>query len=114
MYPTEEEFSDPYTYIKSLLPLGEKYGILKIEPPAKWRPKFSLDLGVSVLCEADASASATKKKAVDATNTRLSNSTAVSRLSTQWALLLEQLWIGSLGWPDFMPSGALLWTSTRL
>jgi histone demethylase JARID1 len=47
VYPSEEEFRDPYTYIKSLIPLGDEYGIVKIEPPAKWRPKFSIDLGVS-------------------------------------------------------------------
>lgn len=46
--PSEEEFKDPQEYIKSLGPLGEKYGILKIIPPDNWRPKFSLDTSVSV------------------------------------------------------------------
>jgi [histone H3]-trimethyl-L-lysine4 demethylase len=49
MYPSEEEFKDPHKYIKSLVELGRKYGILKIVPPANWNPRFSLDIGVRLL-----------------------------------------------------------------
>lgn len=47
-YPSEEEFTNAYSYIKSIASDGEKYGLLKIVPPANWNPKFSLDTGVSM------------------------------------------------------------------
>lgn len=43
LYPTDQEFSDPYAYIKSQRELGLKYGILKIVPPSCWNPRFGLD-----------------------------------------------------------------------
>ncbi|ANB12459.1 Jhd2p [Sugiyamaella lignohabitans] len=45
LYPTIEEFKDPYSYINSLYELGEKYGILKVVAPEKWNPKFAIDIG---------------------------------------------------------------------
>lgn len=41
--PTEEEFKDPLTFIKSITPIGEKYGICKIIPPKNWQPPFTLE-----------------------------------------------------------------------
>lgn len=54
LYPSEEEYKDPYTYIRSISELGKQYGILKIVPPPSWNPRFSLDIGVSwlkLLCD---------------------------------------------------------------
>lgn len=31
--PTDEEFKDALTYIKSIAPIAQKYGIVKIRPP---------------------------------------------------------------------------------
>lgn len=47
-YPSEEEFKNAYNYIQSISPVGEKYGLVKIVPPATWNPKFALDTGVSI------------------------------------------------------------------
>ncbi|CAN0209912.1 unnamed protein product, partial [Scytosiphon promiscuus] len=37
-YPTEEQFRDPLTYVESIRPLAESYGIAKIVPPEGWSP----------------------------------------------------------------------------
>ncbi|CAM9907210.1 unnamed protein product, partial [Hapterophycus canaliculatus] len=37
-YPTEEQFRDPLTYIESIRPIAEGYGIAKIVPPVGWSP----------------------------------------------------------------------------
>ncbi|EFC43305.1 histone demethlylase [Naegleria gruberi] len=37
VYPTEEEFKNPIEYLESVRHLGEKYGILKIVPPEKYK-----------------------------------------------------------------------------
>ncbi|KAK9460823.1 PLU-1-like protein-domain-containing protein [Lipomyces oligophaga] len=42
-YPTEQEFKDPYAYIKSIASEGREYGIIKIVPPDSFRPSFVLD-----------------------------------------------------------------------
>ena len=42
-YPTEEQFTDPMTYISSLGPEAQAYGICKIVPPEGWRMPFTLD-----------------------------------------------------------------------
>ncbi|CAN6669557.1 hypothetical protein TRVA0_041S01354 [Trichomonascus vanleenenianus] len=45
VYPTEDEFKDPYEYIRKLSQeIGPRYGICKIIPPASWSPKFCLDV----------------------------------------------------------------------
>ena len=43
--PSAEEFVHPIRYLSQpeVAEMGEKYGILKVVPPAEWRPRFSLD-----------------------------------------------------------------------
>jgi hypothetical protein len=43
VYPSEEEFRDPFRYITSLEQLGLDWGVVKIVPPPGYRPPFSLD-----------------------------------------------------------------------
>jgi hypothetical protein len=49
LYPTPEEFKDPYAYIESIAHIGHRYGIIKIVPPEGWRPSFVLNTEVSFL-----------------------------------------------------------------
>lgn len=44
--PTEEEFTDPFQYIKKIANEGRKYGAVKIIPPDGWNPPFSVDTEV--------------------------------------------------------------------
>lgn len=38
-YPTQSEFEgNPLTYIETIRPIAERYGICKIVPPAGWNP----------------------------------------------------------------------------
>ena len=41
-YPTEEEAGDPLSYINSIRPEAEKYGVRNIAAPESWRPEFRL------------------------------------------------------------------------
>lgn len=43
-YPDKEEFQDSIGYINKIAPIGEKYGIIKIVPPAGWNPPMQLDM----------------------------------------------------------------------
>lgn len=45
--PTLEEFQNPLAYIASISAVGSTFGIIKIIPPKKWKPDFSLDPQVS-------------------------------------------------------------------
>lgn len=45
VYPAENEFADPILYLSSakIQLLGDKYGMIKVKPPASWKPPFSID-----------------------------------------------------------------------
>lgn len=46
-YPTPEEFRDPMSYIRSIAPQAQEFGIAKIVPPETWRMPFVTDTEVS-------------------------------------------------------------------
>lgn len=47
LYPTQEEFDDPLSYIESISEMGRRYGAVKVVPPPGWTPPCALDPNVS-------------------------------------------------------------------
>ena len=43
LHPTSEEFRNPMKYFESVRAIGNEYGIVVVQPPASFRPGFSLD-----------------------------------------------------------------------
>ena len=44
--PTEAEFKDPMTYLRSIYDKASRFGICKIVPPEGWNPDFAIDTEV--------------------------------------------------------------------
>lgn len=47
--PSDDEWKDPFEYIRKISPEASKYGLCKIIPPDSWNPDFAIDTEVRYL-----------------------------------------------------------------
>lgn len=48
-WPTEDEWKDPFEYIKKITPEAQEFGLCKIIPPDSWNPDFAIDTEVRMI-----------------------------------------------------------------
>jgi len=85
--PTEEQWKNPFAYLKSIEMEGKKYGVIKIIPPDSWNPDFVIDTEV-------------RKTWSRSANKLLTYLQAISFQDTQAGTQLSRR---GYAWPQFYP-----------